>query len=212
MISKVSSFSFQYLTIKPNYAELCIPVTMPFFTVYGQKKSSINQWVNDTWSVWTSLARNDWLNWFPQVLLEYCLTDIFITWPKGNNSQYGIWKMLHAKLICYCCRINKKEDITLLVKIGEQSRVIFQGIVSFVRSTTRCHLIPELFGPKAKKPATCLGLRVVKNSTPKREFFQINLVLHDSFLPCHRSRLCWEKLLSQWKISLYCPQKTSGAN
>ena len=93
----VSSFSFQYLTIKPNYAELCIPVTMPFFTVYGQKKSSINQWVNDTWSVWTSLARNDWLNWFPQVLLEYCLTDIFITWPKGNNSQYGIWKMLHAK-------------------------------------------------------------------------------------------------------------------
>ena len=150
----VSSFSFQYLTIKPNYAELCIPVTMPFFTVYGQKKSSINQWVNDTWSVWTSLARNDWLNWFPQVLLEYCLTDIFITWPKGNNSQYGIWKMLHAKLICYCCRINKKEDITLLVKIGEQSRVIFQGIVSFVRSATRCHLIPELFGLKAKKPAT----------------------------------------------------------
>ena len=83
--SKVSSVSFQYLTIKPNYAELCIPVTIP---LYRHKMSSINQWVNDTWSVWTSLARNDWLSWFPQVLLEYCLTDIFITWPKGNNSQY----------------------------------------------------------------------------------------------------------------------------
>ena len=41
---KVSSVSFQYLTIKPNYAELCILVTIP---LYGQKKvfnKSMSQW------------------------------------------------------------------------------------------------------------------------------------------------------------------------